>query len=101
MYNCFFGWDAIPSGSSNNILYGRWEVSKDTCVSCLSLVDMHDDDCSGSSTCCIEVSWHWRDIDYVVVFVERDDTFHVTTLDLEVGFPGDVCNVLVLLGIIA
>ena len=49
----------------------------------------------------MEITWYWRDVNDVVVLVEHKDAFHVTMLDLEVGFPGDVVNVLVLLGVVA
>ena len=49
----------------------------------------------------MKTTWYWEDINDVVVLVERNDAFHVTMLDLEVGFPGDVVNVLVLLGVVA
>ena len=49
----------------------------------------------------MKITWYRRDVNDVVVLVERNDAFHVSMLDLEIGFPGDVVNILVLLGVVA
>ena len=98
---CGLSRQAVISRSGDDILHGWWEGSNDACVSCLSLVDMHNDNRDGSSICCYKVTCNWRDIKDVVVFVECNNTFYIPMLHLEVRFPGDVDFVLVLFRIIA
>ena len=80
--NSFFSWHAVPSCSSNNILYLRWKASNDLCVSRLSLVDMHDDDSDVSSIRSSKITRNRRDVKDLIVVVERKDTLDVAMLYL-------------------
>ena len=100
-YDSLGGRDAIPSFRSDNILYGLRKGGKNAGVACLSLFSMNNNDSNRARTRRCVVSGNWRDADHVIVEVKHEDALDVSVLDLKVGFPGNVLDVIILFGVVS
>ena len=44
--------------------------------------------------------WYRRNVDYLIVGIEHEDTFDVFVVDAQVGLPGDTFSVVILFGVV-